>query len=80
MTFSLLGIGGAESQEPGFSFEMVEPATRGDLTLPTFSFVSADSGAKVDSSMMTLPVLSLAGVSFAPQYGEHRLNLWVANS
>ena len=72
---NVLRMGGGKPQAPGFSFEMVETVSRGDLTLPTFKFVSTDSGMKVTNSTMALPVLSLAGLSLTPQYGEQKLSL-----
>ena len=54
---------------------MVDTVSLGALTLPTFKFISADSGTKVTNSTMALPVLSLAGLSLTPQYGEQKLSL-----
>ena len=75
VTVSFLRPGGSEPQAPRFSFEMLETVSRGVLTLPTFKVVSTDAGTKVTNSTMALPVLSLAGLSVMPQYGEQKLGL-----
>ena len=75
ITVNFLRLGGGKPQAPGFSFEMVDTISLGALTLPTFKFISADSGTKVTNSTMALPVLSLAGLSLTPQYGEQKLSL-----
>ena len=72
---NFLRMGDGKPQAPGFSFEMVDTVSLGALTLPTFKFSSADSGTKVTNSTIALPVLSLAGLSLAPQYGEQKLSL-----
>ncbi len=69
ITVNFLQKGSGKPQAPGFSFEMVDTVSLGALTLPTFKFIS-DSGTKVTSSTIALPVLSLAGRSLSPQYGE----------
>ena len=74
ITVNFLRMGGGKPQAPGFSFEMVDTVSLGALTLPTLKFIS-DSGTKVTSSTMALPVLSLAGLSLSPQYGEQKLGL-----
>ena len=73
ITVNFLRMGGGKPQAPGFSFEMVDTVSLGALTLPTFKFISTDSGTKVTNSTMALPVLSLAGLSLTPQYGEQKL-------
>ena len=75
ITVNFLRGGGGKPQAPGFSFEMVDTVSLGALTLPTFKFISTDSGTKVTNSTMTLPVLSFAGLSLTPQYGEQKLSL-----
>ena len=75
LTVSFLRMGGGKPQAPGFSFEMVDTVSLGALTLPTFRFISTDSGTRVTNSTMALPVLSLAGLSLTPQYGEQKLSL-----
>ena len=74
ITVNFLRMGGGKPQAPGFSFEMVDTVSLGALTLPTFKFIS-DSGTKVTNPTLALPVLSLAGLSLTPQYGEQKLSL-----
>ena len=75
ISVNVLRMGGGKSLGPGFSFEMVDTLSVGALTLPTFKFISTDSGTKVTNSTMALPVFSLAGLSLTPQYGEQKLSL-----
>lgn len=75
ITFSFLRPGGGEAQVPRFSFEMLEPVERGDLTLPVFKIASADAGTKMTNSTLALPVLSLGGLSITPEYGEQKFGL-----
>ena len=75
ITVSFLRPGGSEPQAPLFSFEMLDTVSRGALTLPAITVVSTDSGTDVTNYTMALPVLSLAGLSVASQYGEQSLGL-----
>ena len=54
ITVNFLRLGGGKPQAPGFSFEMVDTVSLKALTLPTFKFISADSGTKVTNSPMTV--------------------------
>ena len=54
---------------------MLDTVSRGDLILPAFKVVSTDAGTKVTNYTMALPVLSLAGLSVTPQYGEQKFGL-----
>ena len=75
ITFSFLRPSGRAPQAPLFSFEMLDTVSHGGLTLPAFKVVSTDSRAKVTNYTMALPVLSLAGLSVTPQYGEQKFGL-----
>ena len=79
VTFSFLRPGGSEPQAPLFGFEMLDTVSLGDLSLPAVKLVSTDSGTKVTNYTIALPVLSLAGLSVAPQYGEQSLGLMASS-
>ena len=75
ITFSFLRPSGGERQAPRFSFEILEPVSRGDLTLPVLKIVSPDSGTETSKTAFALPALSLAGLLVTPQYGEQQFGL-----
>ncbi len=75
LTVDFLRMGGGKPQATEFSVEMVDTVSLGALTLPTFKFISTGSLTRVTNSSMALPVLSLAGLSLTPQYGEQKLRL-----
>ena len=79
VTFSFLRPGGSEPQAPRFGFEMLDTVSLGDLSLPAVKLVSTDSGTKVTNYTIALPVLSLAGLSVTPQYGEQSLGLMASS-
>ena len=79
VTFSFLRPGGSEPQAPLFGFEMLDTVSLGDLSLPAVKLVSTDSGTKVTNYTIALPVLSLAGLSVTPQYGEQSLGLMASS-
>ena len=79
VTVSFLRPGGTENQAPLFGFEMLDTVSVGDLTLPAVKVVSTDTGPKVTNYTMALPVLSLAGLSVTPQYGEQALGLMASS-
>ena len=79
VTFSFLRPGGSQPQAPLFGFEMLDTVSLGDLSLPAVKLVSTDSGTKVTNYTIALPVLSLAGLSVTPQYGEQSLGLMASS-
>ena len=79
VTFSFLRPGGSGPQALLFGFEMLDAVPLGDLSLPAVKLVSTDSGTKVTNYTMALPVLSLAGLSVTPQYGEQNLSLMASS-
>ena len=79
VTFGFLRSGVSEPQAPLFSFEMLDTVSLGDLSLPAVKLVSTDSGTKVSNYTIPLPVLSLAGLSVTPQYGEQKLGLMASS-
>ncbi len=78
ITYSFLRPAGIK-QAPLLSFEMLDTVSVGDLTLPALKVTSTDSGTKVTNFTMALPVLSLAGLSVTPQYGEHKVGLMASS-
>ena len=74
VTFSFLRPSDGQPQAPLFSFEMLDTVSRGDVSLPAFKVQSTESGTKVTNYTIALPLLSLAGLSLAPQYGEQKLS------
>ena len=79
VTFSFLRPGGSQPQAPLVGFEMLDTVSLGDLSLPAVKVVSTDAGTNVSNYTMALPVLSLAGVSVTPQYGEQKLGLMASS-
>ena len=79
VTFSFLRPGGSELRAPLVDFEMLDTVSLGDLSLPAVKVVSTDAGTNVSNYTMALPVLSLAGLSVTPKYGEQNLGLMASS-
>ena len=62
-------------ETPLFTFELVEPVSRGAVSLPALSLTSTESGPTVSSYMFAFPVLKLGRMSFNPRYGDQKFGV-----
>ena len=62
-------------ETPLFTFELVDPVSRGAVSLPALSLTSTESGATVSSYMFAFPVLKLGRMSFNPRYGDQKFGV-----
>ena len=62
-------------ETPLFTFELVEPVSRGAMSLPALSLTSTESGPAVSSFTFAFPVLKLGRMSFNPRYGDQKFGV-----